>query len=125
MKLIIAGTRTITGWEKVLYALDRSPWRLSDIDTIITGGAKGIDTYAEWVAKQLEIPTLTYDPTDPNSETQYLREEYGKSAYAMRNEEMAKEGDALLAIWDGESRGTEIMINKAIEESIDFYVTVV
>lgn len=41
---------------------------------------------------------------------------YGKSAGYIRNKEMAEEADALMAFWDGKSRGTMHMINLAKEK---------
>jgi hypothetical protein len=38
---------------------------------------------------------------------------YGKSAGPIRNSEMADYGDALIAFFNGESKGTLDMINKA------------
>ena len=38
---------------------------------------------------------------------------YGKSAGYKRNEEMAKYADALIAFWDGKSKGTKHMIDLA------------
>jgi len=40
-------------------------------------------------------------------------EKFGKSAGYIRNTEMAKAGNNLLAFWDGMSRGTEHMVNIA------------
>ena len=40
MKLLIAGSRSITDF-------DISPYILENVDTIISGGAAGIDTIAE------------------------------------------------------------------------------
>ena len=40
-------------------------------------------------------------------------EKYGKAAGYIRNEEMAKNADALVAFWDGESQGTRHMITIA------------
>lgn len=37
----------------------------------------------------------------------------GKSAGYKRNEEMAQNSDALIAFWDGESKGTKHMIDTA------------
>ena len=38
---------------------------------------------------------------------------YGKKAGPIRNETMAKNAEGLVAIWDGQSRGTTSMINLA------------
>ena len=40
---------------------------------------------------------------------------YGKRAGYLRNETMAQNADALVALWDGKSRGTRHMLNIAKE----------
>ena len=40
-------------------------------------------------------------------------DKYGKAAGYKRNDEMARNADALIAFWDGKSRGTRHMIDLA------------
>jgi hypothetical protein len=47
----------------------------------------------------------------------------GKQAGYLRNQEMAKKADALVAFWDGESKGTKHMID--IAEQMGLKVNVV
>lgn len=42
-------------------------------------------------------------------------DKHGKSAGYKRNEEMARNADALIAFWDGKSKGTKHMIDIARE----------
>ena len=91
MKLLIAGSRSITDF-------DLSPHVPADVDLIITGGAKGVDTIAEQYARQRGIPTLTVKPA---------YEKYGRAAPLRRDEEMVEMADAVLVIWDGGSRGSK------------------
>lgn len=90
MKLLIAGSRSITSF-------DLSPYIPDEVDLIITGGAKGIDTLAEAYAKERGIPTVTVKP---------CYERYGRAAPILRDEEMVDLADAVLVIWDGVSRGS-------------------
>lgn len=90
MKLLIAGSRSITSF-------DLSPYVPADVELIITGGAKGIDTLAEAYAKEREIPTVTVKP---------CYERYGRAAPILRDEEMVDLADSVLVIWDGVSRGS-------------------
>ena len=97
MKLLIAGSRSITD-----FNLDgHVP---SDVDLIISGGAKGMDMLAEQYADAHGIEKLIVRP-------QY--EKYGRAAPIKRNEEMVDACDAVLAIWDGESKGTKYTLNYA------------
>lgn len=49
-------------------------------------------------------------------------DKYGKSAGYIRNEEMAKVADSLLAIWDGKSRGTKHMIDIATKKGLTVFI---
>lgn len=70
-------------------------------DSIISGGAKGTDTYAKKFAKKYHIPYYEYLP-------EYKR--YGIKAPLVRNKLIVDNADAVLAFWDGESRGTKYTI---------------
>jgi len=100
MKLVIAGSRTIA-----LPATDMwSLMLLHDLDLtvkeIVSGGAKGVDTCAEYMARAYEVPFKKF-PAD--------WDKYGKGAGHIRNKQMADYGDALLLVWDGESKGSANM----------------
>lgn len=45
-------------------------------------------------------------------------DKHGKMAGPIRNLEMAKYADGLIAFWDGKSRGTRDMITKAKKERL-------
>ena len=47
---------------------------------------------------------------------------FGKAAGYIRNEEMAQIGDALIAVWDGKSKGTRNMISIAKRHGIKVHV---
>ena len=97
MKLLIAGSRGITDF-------DLAPYIPDDTDTIISGGAKGIDTLAEQYAEQNGLKKIIIKP-------EY--EKYGKAAPIKRNETMVELADAVLVIWDGKSKGTKYTIDYA------------
>ena len=91
MKLLIAGSRGITSF-------DLTPYITEEVDTILTGGAKGIDTIAEEYADSHGIKKTIIKP-------QYDR--YGKGAPMVRNKELVNLCDKALIIWDGVSKGTK------------------
>lgn len=100
MKLIVAGSRSITD-EKVLFrALDEYP-NLRQPHTIVSGRARGADTLGEEWANCMGIHLKLF-PADWNT--------HGRKAGPLRNIEMGNYADVLLALWDGESRGTQHMI---------------
>jgi hypothetical protein len=109
MKTIIAGSRTITDFQCLEKAIAESQIPITEI---VSGGAKGVDTLAITYAQQHHIPlTIMRANWD----------KFGKSAGFRRNSEMATYGDALIALWDGESRGTLHMINVAKERGLRVY----
>lgn len=101
MKLAIIGSRTITSLDIASYI----PEWYGSPDVIITGGAKGVDTIAEDFARSHGLGLLVFKP----DYKAHLR-----GAPIRRNELIAKECDALLAFWDGKSRGTRYTIEYAM-----------
>ena len=91
MKLLVVGSRSIT-------SVDLSQYIQSDVDTIISGGADGIDSLAEHYADLHRISKYILRP-------QYNI--YGRAAPLKRNEQMVDMADAVLAIWDGDSKGVQ------------------
>ena len=94
MKLLIVGSRSITDFEL-------SPYIPADVDTIISGGADGIDRLAEQYADLHRLSKYILRP-------QY--NVYGRAAPLKRNEQMVEIADAVLVIWDGRSKGTQYTI---------------
>jgi len=109
MKIIVAGSRDVEE-EKVIEILNKYGVAievilgkcavLSNEDVeIVTGGARGVDTFAHKWAIEKGYKTKVFEAN---------WEKYGKSAGMIK--EMAEYADGLIAIWDGESRGTKNMI---------------
>jgi hypothetical protein len=101
MKTIVAGSRGAT-LSQVRAAMRACPWR-DEISTVISGCAQGADTHGEAWARLRDIPVCR-TPADWKT--------HGKAAGPIRNKDMAKVGDALVAVWDGKSRGTANMIDE-------------
>ncbi|MBO5281479.1 MAG: hypothetical protein J6B55_09785 [Clostridia bacterium] len=91
MKLLIVGSRSI---EK----FDLSPYVSDEVDTIISGGAVGIDSLAERYADEHRLSKYIIRPR---------YDLFGRSAPLRRNEQMVDMADALLVVWDGHSKGTQ------------------
>lgn len=106
MKLVIAGSRTLDPTPTfILNAIQMMNVPVSDITEIevVSGGAKGVDQAGENFAEDYFIVPLkvTKFPADWYA--------YGKAAGPKRNKQMAEYADALLLIWDGDSRGSRNM----------------
>ena len=112
MKLVIAGSRDFEDYERMCAFLEKMPW-LSKVTAVISGRARGADRLGERWAKDKGIEVIAR-PAD--------WDKHGKAAGHIRNAEMAKEGDLLVAFWDGVSRGTKNMINTMSKLGKDYYV---
>jgi hypothetical protein len=103
-KLIIAGTKKITN-ELVTYQAINE-WKLNNQDksigVIISGRIRGPETHAIQYANNNNISYIEFTP-DWDS--------HGKNAVLIRNAHMAKDGDELIAIYDGKSKTANHMID--------------
>lgn len=99
MKLIIAGGRDLKpSYQFILSAINMLG--ISNISEIVCGGAQGVDSEGEHFASHMDLP-VKYFPAD--------WDKYGKAAGPIRNGQMANYADALLLIWDGDSKGSKNM----------------
>lgn len=110
MKVIIAGKRDYDNYDGLLEAVEQSGF---DITAVVSGGAKGVDALVERYANEMKKPLLIFEA---DWKTQ------GRGAGPVRNRKMADNADALIAIWDGESRGTKNMIETATKNGLSIYV---
>lgn len=110
MKVIIAGSRDLTNMANIKQAVKESNF---DITEVVSGHARGVDRLGEQWAKTSNISVKLF-PADWGK--------FGKAAGFVRNKEMAEYADALIAIWDGVSRGTENMIFNARGFELKVYV---
>jgi len=109
MKVIIAGSRDIEDYERLLRSIKESGFWISEV---VSGTAQGADQLGERYALESQIK-LTKFPAKWDT--------YGKRAGYLRNEQMAKYADCLIALWDGQSRGTKHMIDIAEAHGLKVY----
>ncbi len=129
IRIIIAGSRDYSDYEelckvtdKILqtYVFSKGIFKKSDI-VIVCGMARGADLlgkrYAESKGYNVKFFHANWDL-------------YGKSAGYIRNEEMAKYASyrngygALIAFWDGKSRGTKHMIDLAKKYNLKVFLPI-
>ena len=114
-KIIIAGGRDFMDYNLLKKKTNKilQEKRVSHKIVIISGCARGADTlglrYASENAFDIEEYPANWD-------------KYGKKAGYMRNVEMAENADALIAFWDGKSKGTKHMIDIATEKNLPIRV---
>lgn len=109
MKTIIAGSRGITDYSLLLKAYSECGFEITEV---VSGGARGVDKLGERLAQELNLPLKIF-PADWSK---------GKQAGFIRNVQMAEHADALIAVWDGQSRGTAHMITIARSLGLKVYV---
>lgn len=85
----------------------------SDVTEIVSGGAKGVDSCARAYAISRGIPISEFYPD-------YRR--YGRGAPLKRNLQILERADAVLAFWDGSSRGTKFVIDRCTARGIPLTV---
>lgn len=114
MKTIIAGSRNIkTAVAHVNDAVALSGFQITEI---VSGTARGIDNAGEIYGNWFNIPVVMFPAN---------WDKYGNGAGYIRNNQMALYADALVAVWDGKSRGTKHMIEVAKEKGLKVFVHLV
>lgn len=101
MKLAIVGSRDFANYTYLESLL--TPIK-ENIEWIISGGARGVDSLAERYARKNSIPFLLFPAN---------WDKYGKRAGFRRNQEIVDEADFMIAIPTPNSRGTRDSIRRA------------
>lgn len=115
-KVIVAGSRDFDDYPLLCWKLDRLlAQKMGDVE-IVCGKARGADSLGEQYAKERGIP-VRYFPADWRT--------LGQSAGYQRNIQMAQYADALIAFWDGQSKGTKHMIDTARQFGLDVRIVFV
>lgn len=115
MRTIICGSRFIKHYEHVVAAVVESGWA-DQITEVISGTCRGPDQLGERWGERNGVPVRRFP-------AKWWDE--GKAAGIKRNVEMAlyagPEG-AVIAVWDGKSRGTRHMVEYAKKLGMKVYV---
>lgn len=123
MRVAIVGSRGFSSQTRVTEFVRKLAEKYPDA-VVVSGGARGVDTWAE---NQAELSGLrwksfrpkesrhggfyigvwaNHDDGDPFHEPFGYYESYGQAAFA-RNEMIVADADVVVAFWDGQSRGTK------------------
>jgi hypothetical protein len=128
IRLIISGSRSLKTFGLIEKAIAYANIDIKNIKEVVHGNAIGIDKLAGLWAKYHDIPVKIFPAEWNNLDVPNVvigkndLGTYNKLAGINRNEKMAEYGDVLLAIWDGQSRGTEHLIEFVKKLGKDFVV---
>ena len=123
LKVIIAGSRSVARISARRWDYDKLANILQlainesglEITEVISGGAGGPDRAGEQWAARNEIPFTVIKPNW----------KLGRGAGLIANRQLAEVGEALIAIHDGESTGTQDMIDHMKTAGMPVHVVVV
>lgn len=92
------------------FIVERFVYLLPSSWTIITGGAKGVDLWAEHTASHHMRGCVVYHAD---------WRKFGRSAGYIRNNQIVKDADIVVAFWNGKSKGTRhtIQLSKNLGKS--------
>lgn len=105
MKVAIVGSRNCNNLavERILRHIPEN------CSGVVSGGAMGVDSLAEEAARIRKLP---FEKILPDYEN------YGREAPILRNIEIVKKADLVLAFWDYRSRGTAHTIAQCVERHV-------
>ena len=112
--LFVTGSRTLaTADDRAFVAavLDRFTAR-RHVDTLVHGGANGVDMHAHAWAQARSIPVRVVRP----QHRRWSVRRYPAQAYTLRDCALVDEADWVVAVWDGHSAGTQRAVAYANEQ---------
>lgn len=99
MNIGIIGSRGFNNYELLNETMSQY---INQVDVVVSGGARGADSLGEKWAKENGKETLIFKP-DWNK--------FGKRAGFIRNQDIVKNSQIVIAFWDGKSPGTRSSID--------------
>lgn len=103
MNIAIIGSRDFKDYDLIVSEIEKLDLQTDDIK-IVSGGARGADKLGEKYADNNNYEKFIFKPE---------WDRYGAGAGAIRNRQIIKESDIVIAFWDGESKGTKNSIGIA------------
>lgn len=103
MDVAIVGGRDFDDYEQFKSCVNGEKIKFK---SIISGGARGVDTLAERYAKEIGVPLKIYWPDWTK---------HGKAAGPIRNRQIIESSDCVIAFWDEKSPGTRSSLKIAEE----------
>jgi len=112
MNIGVVGSRSFNSYSYIQRILKSF---FKNNDTLISGGAKGADSLAERFCDEHGYEKIIFYPN---------WKKYGRKAGFIRNEDIIKNSDFVIAFWDGKSKGTKNSINlaKSLNKNYKIYL---
>ena len=110
MRMAIVGSRNITDKDLVVEMFNEAIHQYAhgdDTITILSGGAKGVDTVAREIAKMYNLDFVLFKPYHMLDSSV----EYEPKYFFTRNKQIADNSDVVVIVWDGKSSGTRHMLD--------------
>ena len=106
MKIAIIGSRSFSDYQELENKVQKflAEWNceLNSSVEIVSGGAVGADSLGEVFAQNHHLEMISILPD---------WKKFGRGAGIVRNREIAETADAVIAFWDGASKGTKSTID--------------
>ena len=109
----IVGSRNFNKWDLLISEMNKITDTHGQPNTIISGGAKGADSMAEKWAKANGCEMIVHPA---------LWNKYGKRAAYLRNKDIVRDSDMLLAFPSKSGRGTQMTINLSQDKGIPIII---
>lgn len=110
LKIAVIGSRTGFCYEDIAKVLTKEFTNINN--SLITGGAGGVDEFAIKFAILDCVGFEIIRPIDKKSKIHYL----------FRNIEIITKADRIIAFWNGESKGTKFVIDYALARDKDLII---
>ena len=109
MNVAVIASRDFNDYESLSRILKALLHKHGPCVTIISGGARGADSLAERFCDENNVDKIIFKPNK-------LMSNYGYACY-LRNQQIIDKCDAVIAFWDGKSRGTKHAIDLARQQN--------
>lgn len=106
MKVAVVGSRSFSNYALLETHLSQ----LTDVELLVSGGARGADRLGEEWARRHGVNTLIFKPD---------WKKHGKGAGFIRNRQIVGNADLVIAFWDGASRGTLHTVETARRQGVE------
>jgi hypothetical protein len=114
-KIIIAGGRDYTGYDRMVKVLRAFTRDIKDLQLVSGDCPTGADALAKVYAEECQIDFAEFEADWKT---------HGDAAGPIRNSKMAQYSHALIAFWDMKSPGTDSMIKQARKVGIPIMIIV-